>query len=301
MAKQSLVLELQELASNSSNDIRDLLRKALLVATKLKVDDFRDWIECELNGYGDRDVPDYRTTRAELKAFNPYRGYIPFLIKDDNLYDKVTQVELRESISSLVSLLDKDTGEGGRHLMIPFSNQMKMFLTEGQDVYMEPIRFIGSNIIARIIDAVRTMILDWSLKLESEGILGAGLSFSEEEKQKASNSPQIHIDNFQGILGDVAHSSVSQKLNITINKGDWEGLKTYLKTVGVDNQDIDDLKEAIKEDPQPKSNHSFGKKVGGWIGNMVTKAAQGLGQLPMGTSSSLLANAIWQYYGFGSI
>jgi hypothetical protein len=36
MADASLVQELQKLATDKSNDITDLLRKALLVATKLK-------------------------------------------------------------------------------------------------------------------------------------------------------------------------------------------------------------------------------------------------------------------------
>ena len=64
---------------------------------------------------------------------------------------------------------------------------------------------MGGHKLATVIDAVRTMILNWSLKLEEEGILGEGLSFSEEEKQKAATSTQIRIENFQGILGDVAH------------------------------------------------------------------------------------------------
>jgi hypothetical protein len=32
--------------------------------------------------------------------------------------------------------------------------------------------------IVRIVDQVRTILLNWSLKLEEEGILGEGLSFS---------------------------------------------------------------------------------------------------------------------------
>ena len=94
----SLVLELQRLATDRSNDLTDLLRKALLVATKLRTDDFRQWINNELHGYGDSKVPAYRTAQADLRAKNPYHGLIPFVIQDQRLADLILNVDLRESI-----------------------------------------------------------------------------------------------------------------------------------------------------------------------------------------------------------
>lgn len=57
----SLVIELQVEATNSSVSILELLRKALVVAKKLEVKDFEDWIELERNGYTDnQSIPQYR-------------------------------------------------------------------------------------------------------------------------------------------------------------------------------------------------------------------------------------------------
>ncbi|MFQ6537677.1 MULTISPECIES: hypothetical protein [Aphanothece] len=68
MGNESIVLQLQILATDKVNDISDLLRKALLVARKLGLVEFRQWIERELNGYDSHvDVPDYRRVRAELR------------------------------------------------------------------------------------------------------------------------------------------------------------------------------------------------------------------------------------------
>lgn len=48
-----------------------------------------------------------------------------------------------------------------------------------------------------IIEKVKTAVLDWTIKLESEGILGENTTFSEQEKQVAATIPQT-INNYYG-------------------------------------------------------------------------------------------------------
>ena len=71
----SLVEELQAEALKPGVTASDLLRKALVVATKLDVQEMREWILCELDGYpeGQR-VPPYREIRGQLMMNNPVRG-----------------------------------------------------------------------------------------------------------------------------------------------------------------------------------------------------------------------------------
>ena len=59
---KSIVLELQLLATETDVPIAELLRKSLLIATKLNLIEFKKWINNELHGYTDSDVPDYRIT-----------------------------------------------------------------------------------------------------------------------------------------------------------------------------------------------------------------------------------------------
>src|SRR5271154_2225264 len=79
MTKESLVIQLQrECLDRQTYSTLDVLRKALVVAKKLDVTDFQEWIERELKGYGPGDdIPKYRVVKGELKARNPYRGWIP--------------------------------------------------------------------------------------------------------------------------------------------------------------------------------------------------------------------------------
>ena len=181
--------------------------------------------------------------------------------------------------------------------MVQFSQTELSLLMSGQRFPLEPVRIIGRNKLASIIDTVRTTILEWALKLEAEGIMGQGMTFSEEEKRKAAVSTEIHITNFQGVLGDVADSIVTQNLQMTVRRGDFASLRTYLETQGVDTSDVDELERAVKSDPPPTTRGKFGSSVSEWIGEMVTKAARGASQLAIGTAGSLLAQAIWVYYG----
>ena len=57
---EGIVIQLQREALDENVDIETLLRKAYLVARKLQLKDFEEWISSEQNGYNG-DVPDYRT------------------------------------------------------------------------------------------------------------------------------------------------------------------------------------------------------------------------------------------------
>ena len=100
--------------------------------------------------------------------------------------------------------------------------QQKLLLDVQGDFPMQPVRSLARTQVTKIIDVVRTTILEWALRLEGEGILGDGLTFTQEEKEKAAASTNIHIDTFQGILGNVSHSEVHQNLEMTVKRGDFD-------------------------------------------------------------------------------
>jgi hypothetical protein len=197
MAKQepSLVLELQQLAADSSVAVSDLLRKALIVAAKLNLAEFRGWINSELNGYENSDtVPEYRKVHASLRLKNPYHGLVPFVIDMPQLVAQICEISIMQPVGELHELLQK--GEDGTPLVIPFSHgQMATLMKmqeEAQGFYLEPVRTIARSQVAGALDGVRNKILAWSLELESEGVLGTGLSFSNEEKARAAASPTVN-------------------------------------------------------------------------------------------------------------
>lgn len=291
-----IVLELQRDAISKSCSLGELLRKALVVAKKLRITDFERWVSHELNGYPPgSETPQYRKVVGSLKVFNPYHGWIPFFIQEPELADACSERMLGQSVGSLEALV---VDQKSNILHVPFSSDIELFLMKGMDVPMQPMLHIGSNQVDGILQAVRNTILNWALDLESRGILGEDMTFTSEEQQAAKKMQSITIENFQGILGDVKHSTVTQNLNMDVRKGDFDSLAAYLRSVEVEEAQIADLKERIKQDPVPQAKDKLGPKVSSWIGEMVGKAASGGWQLAVGTAGSLLAQAICLYYGF---
>ena len=63
---------------------------------------------------------------------------------------------------------------------------------------------IGTNQIYSIIECVRNIILDWSITLEENGILGDELQFSDTEKEIANKTSVInhYTNNFYGTVSE---------------------------------------------------------------------------------------------------
>jgi len=297
MTQNSIIIELQELASDKSNDLTDLLRKSLIVATKLKIENFKIWIRNELYGYSDNDnVPPYREIRTDLKLFNPYEGLIPFIIGNSEIEDAVKNVKLSDQVENLINLIN-DADTGFVHYKTEDSMQ-RIFLDMQPNTNFTAVRRIGVNQIVAIIDTVRSTILEWALELEQEGILGEGISFSQEEKQIAMSNSNINIKQFQGVLGNVSDSNLNQNLNISITKNNFEELSNYLQENNINEKDVKDLQTAISNDVVPTINGTFGDNVSSWIGKMISKASNGSWEISIGAAGGLLANAISKYYGF---
>lgn len=295
--EKSIVLEIQKLATEKKDDISDLLRKALLLATKLKLDDFRRWVENELNGYRNDPVPEYRKAKATVRLRNPYHGLIPVVFPNQEIADVFCSIEVRDPAGNLVSILEKQSDDKSDPIYPLTPEQEHFLIKQQQGLGLPPIRTVSSSAIATIIDSVRTQILEWSLKLEAKGILGKGMTFSQDEKEMAVASQEINITNFQGVLGNVTNSTLSQNLKINVKAHDYGSLKAFLLSIGLSENDLNDLEKAIRSDPIAKTKNKFGKKVSSWMGRMLAKAANGSWRVSAAAAGNLLAQAIGAYYG----
>jgi len=203
----AIITELQRQAIDSETDVLSLLRSALLVAHKLDLEDFRLWLECELTGYTDKKyLPDYRLIKGELKAFDQYTGWIPVVVSHREMEDVLTKREITESIASLYDLLKSEKAREGFVISIDGSTALKISqLTGIQTNYKIDV---SSSSIANIVEQVKNKILEWSLELEKNGIMGENLSFTDVEKEKAREAPSI--TNFITFNGDVSNSQIQQ-------------------------------------------------------------------------------------------
>lgn len=202
-----IVIQLQEEALKNDADILTLLRKAYLIARKLQLNDFKKWVESEQNGYETEleDVPFYRHVRGEIKAWNPYHGWIPVIFnKDVGLEDHY----IHDSIANLVSVY-KDSKNNT--CVVNYGSDMNALLNKGSSAPF-PTKYclqISTNVIFNIFEQVRNKILDWSITLEDNGIIDEGLQFSDSEKETALNTPSI-INYTNNFYSSVDNSQIQQ-------------------------------------------------------------------------------------------
>lgn len=290
----SIILELQSLAANPNSDVEELVSKTLMVARKLKINELTEWCNNELQGYSSENLPKYRIFYGELKAFNPYHGDVPFMLPD-KLRELVTKIKYTSSISEIRNLLKTKCNSFQRVL----PNNLKQSLMDLQQTPfpLEPKIIIHSIDLMNIQSKVRQLILDWALRLEEEGILGNGIQFTKSEQEKAMSN-QFNIQNMQGFIGDIFGGNVQQNIQdgIHIEKENFNELANFLAKNGIPSAELEDLRNALIEDGQP-TDKKFGSKVSAWIGNIVTKASNGVIDVSVGTIAGILTNAISKYYG----
>jgi len=210
----SVVLELQRDALNRSVPVSDLLRKALVVARKLDLSEFQQWIEKELSGYNDTDeIPHYREVSGQIRAWNPYRGWIPVIIEDPGAAERLSRRKNSQSIAEIENLLEGTSKNSTFHM--PFSHELQRELNAGMPFETEITLFTQSSSLIRVIDAVRTIILNWSLKLEESDIRGEGLSFTAEEKKEAATQ-SYNVTNFYGpVTGPQVQQGSKESIQIS--------------------------------------------------------------------------------------
>ncbi len=296
MSDEPLVIQLQQLASDTDCDIEKLLNKAYLVASKLESKDFLKFISSEMKGYTCKSdkLPEYRIFLGDLKAQNPYHGLIPFILPED-MDDMVRRIYCFQSLPSLKSVIDANSD----NIEYTLPNSALSLLMEMQgDFPMMPKLLISKTSIISIFHAVREAILTWSLDLERKGVLGESFRFTLQEKTAAMSNQTFHIANMQGVAGNVSGGTVNQQNAMTVQTANFESLANHLRQKGIGDDDIADLKQAIDQDPKPEKVGVFGGQVSAWLGSMITKAATGAIGIGVGVAGTVLTEAINNYYGF---
>jgi hypothetical protein len=197
---KGIVIELEKEALNEKASVESLLRKAYLVARKLKLEEFEEWINNEQNGYKGN-APDYRMINGEYKAWNPYRGWIPVILSP-KLGEFASRILLNQSVSALREIYTSHENS----IQFTLNTKMNALLNQSTDGFETRFVFETSRSeIYRILSTVRNKILEWALFLEENEIIGEGMTFTDEEKKKAQEIKIInnYTNNFYSDVSDI--------------------------------------------------------------------------------------------------
>ena len=250
------------------------LTRAKLIAYKVDNEDFRLWIDNELNGYSNHNLlPSYRIISCELQAVvgNSFAGRRTMPIEATAL-DKMFKgnfslykINVIQSVSTLEESTQKAEGNTGyENLSQGVVEAFREMTSESQ--LIEVHRVMQLSQLNHILNLTKQKLIDTLLRLDKEfPNLINDYIMTKENSEKIQN---IITNNIYGSGNNVASgNNVEQNINQKVI--DYEKLREY----GVEEQYIEELK-IIEKEPDKKS---LKEKALNWFSKVsAAVAARGL-------------------------
>lgn len=202
-----LIEEIQKAAINPKVEVSTLLRHVTLAAAKLKIERVESWVASESKGYANgAELPEYRKIPGRPTARTLYQGWQPLMLSKETEFLRITYVG--ESIAAIEALIQ---GNPKGSLIKPYPTELVVSLSKHNGGQItEAGCEIPRAAFSGVLDAVRNLILDWSIELERAGVVGDGISFTTTEQQQAQDTQATfnvgYINTMTGNLG-VGNSS----------------------------------------------------------------------------------------------
>ena len=190
--------------------LSDLLMKVQVLAVKLESDKLQEWASNELNGYRNRDCPDYRIIgcavygnllqNAGFGSYNQRKGYpLPIEQLDVELQERLTSTPLIQKVSELEKLAESD---GDLAIDIPYKIQALITknLKGGWTVDSAWQRF-EQYMVGGVLSAIRNKLLAFMIELHKE--------FPIEPISKVENRSEGVDEAFDNTIGTISAGTVN--------------------------------------------------------------------------------------------
>ena len=225
MTTTPLILQIQQAAVDSNTPVTDALRKAKVACTKLNLTEFGNWVDLELNGYVETpsdDLPNYRKLRGMPEVRTPYTGWQRIIFKEPKMEMMCSIAYINMSMPEIETFLESPSSQ---------NNGLRYFY--GPDPAALLRRWLKSEIanvsitlanaqVAKIANTVRNIILEWTMEMEKQGVLGNDLIFNEEERAKSAAATaqtvnNIHIAQVGSFVQNAENSIVQGGVDAVVN------------------------------------------------------------------------------------
>ncbi|RZK10433.1 MAG: hypothetical protein EOO46_10760 [Flavobacterium sp.] len=293
-------------------------------ATRTKNNELLGYVLAELTGYKERtNLPDYRITSATInvdiqfgEVKHPNLELPVEIIKGENR-DLLRNFYIHDPVTVLEQMANIKAEKGGESqflvLQLPLT-MLDLFQDGASKLYRNPYyraKVIGArilanrNIIPKALTSIRSRLLTFCMEIGET--FGYNIEIGSFNKSQNSNNDKIvqlmnTVINNHGdgsIINTGAHSNIDA--TITITKGDKEQLVSKLKSLGIDQGDIEEIEAIVLEEKPDQENKKLGNKTIDWISKVSGKALKGAGGIAKEVTSSLLANLLMQYFGIPPI
>jgi len=302
----TLLREIQAAAVDPTADLPSLLRKCKVLATRLRSEQVKLWLDRELNGYDSiDDLPSYRKLRVQsLGNFTGPLGIsgkgmpISMHCIPEKFRERLQHTYLTQPISGIVDLV---SGEPGDNSMESWPAEIVAHVADKIYEDMNCVsawKVIPRNVLVGIVDTVRTRVLNFALEIEQE---------APDAGEAPANSTPVPQDRISQIFNTYVYGTghnvaaggenVKQVSTVNVTQGDLSSLKRALATNGMSAADLEELERAVREDEAKEKGVPFGKRVTEWMGKALRKAGTETWKIAREAAGSLLTKALSGYYG----
>ena len=275
--------------------VSQLLRKAVLVAKKLGLEDTEQWLVYERSGYPiGSQIPEYRDVDiSHIEAWNPYANrWVRALSPEDGAENAMLKQAINQPLASI-----EDGVNSNQILSLSIPGTLSNHGTE--------LRFVINSLsVKKVVDAVRDSIMDWAIELEKRGIIGEGLSFSEKELETAHQS-SINITFGDGASAQLQLNSPHGQQSMHVSSNNLTGLNNFIRALTeliaeakVDTDTREELNAEIATlEAQAKSPKPKAKVIAEALKSIRTISESVVGGVLTSTVSSTLVDLIPKFGG----
>jgi hypothetical protein len=212
----SIIEQIQSDALDHTVPVSKLLREVKLAAAKLGLRAVEGWVDKELKGYGPNDdVPEYRNVRGFPVARGTRGGFEPIFFEQPNDAERFSVVPIGQSIPGIEG--QPQSGPDAR-LIFPYPPAFVEAINKSnkRPIVTCGVKFDSSNLVA-IVEAVRTLVLEWAIEMERTGIKGENATFSQTEKDRAQTGPiAIHIGSIGSFTGNLGVGNTAADVSSSV-------------------------------------------------------------------------------------
>lgn len=302
----NLLSDIKKGVIESDTKIDSILRLCKILACNLGNKDFESWINFELNGYSVNDkIPDYRIIHANIIGdFYDYFGR-PF--KNAPIRSSIFPKEMRditETVPLYQSIIEIDDFATNKiSESIYFSIPIDFIIRYANEMYVDMYCLCANRVVTKtsmlgVVGKVKNLILGFVMLIEKENP-NIDYNYNKNKPIPDERITVIFNQTFNAPINNLAQNSSNFSQNITnnIQQGDFESLKNYLQEIGIDDNDIEELKNAIEKDDKPIENQKLGENTSKWFGVIMSKAVSGVYKISYEILPKLIFTGIDHYYG----
>ena len=253
----SLLREIQNDAVNSNVKVSDLLRKCKILAYRLGNNDFKSWVEFELNGYSKIEIlPNYRVLKVNSKGhFSGAFGSglrnadMPIFCLPSELQENYSIARFSSPIATLESLSSSDSG-------VLTQNWNPIILAKyGSSMYdgyncIQAWKIIPASAVIGIIDTVKTKILNFALEIEmiNKDAGDVEINSNPIPQDKVSQIFNINVSgNVQNLASGNHQSNIQQEVANTQLPEDFIKLISDLKQSNIEDNIALEVEKRIEQ------------------------------------------------------